>query len=199
MIKIQGKIPRNILVACSGGADSMAVVDFLRRNHNIEVIYLDHRTAHAHDAWIKVLDYSRKHGIPYHKIDISRPIDPKRSLEEQWREWRYKTFKHIGEPIITCHHLDDCVETWLFKSMHGHPTIIPYRNENVFRPFRLNRKRDLELWAQLHGVDFFHDPSNDDTRFMRNYIRHVLMPHALTVNPGLHKVIMKKVLLDEPN
>jgi asparagine synthetase B (glutamine-hydrolysing) len=38
MIKIQGKLPRSVYVACSGGADSMAIVDFLSRNHDVEVI-----------------------------------------------------------------------------------------------------------------------------------------------------------------
>ncbi len=80
--------------------------------------------------------------------------------------------------------------------MNGNPSIIPYRRNNVIRPFRLNRKKDLELWAQLHGVPYIDDPTNVDTVFTRNYIRHELMPHALRVNPGLHKVIKKKVLQD---
>jgi tRNA(Ile)-lysidine synthase len=65
------------------------------------------------------------------------------------------------------------------------------------RPFRKTRKRDLELWANLNNVPYITDPSNKDTSFRRNYIRHNLMPHALEVNPGLYKIISKKVLEDE--
>ena len=38
------------------------------------------------------------------------------------------------------------------------------------------------------------DPSNTDIKYMRNYIRHVMMPNALRVNPGLHKVLKKKII-----
>jgi tRNA(Ile)-lysidine synthase len=65
------------------------------------------------------------------------------------------------------------------------------------RPFRKTRKRDLELWANLNNVPYITDPSNSDIGFNRNYIRHELMPHALKVNPGLFKMISKRVADDE--
>jgi tRNA(Ile)-lysidine synthase TilS/MesJ len=46
-------------------------------------------------------------------------------------------------------------------------------------------------------VPWVEDDSNTDTCYTRNYIRHELMPHALEVNPGLHKVVKKKVLNDD--
>jgi tRNA(Ile)-lysidine synthase len=49
------------------------------------------------------------------------------------------------------------------------------------------------MWAELNGVPWIEDDSNLDTCYTRNYIRHELMPHALKVNPGLHKVVAKKV------
>jgi tRNA(Ile)-lysidine synthase len=77
--------------------------------------------------------------------------------------------------------------------MHGTGKIIPYANKNVIRPFRLNKKRELELWANLHGVEYIEDDSNADTCYTRNYIRHEMMPNVLRVNPGIHKTIAKKV------
>jgi tRNA(Ile)-lysidine synthase len=81
--------------------------------------------------------------------------------------------------------------------MNGTGKIIPYENKNVVRPFRLNKKKDLKLWCELKNVPFLEDKTNKDITFTRNYIRHKLMPHALKVNPGLHKVIKKKVINDE--
>ena len=82
--------------------------------------------------------------------------------------------------------------------MHGTGKIIPYsRNDRILRPFRLTRKRDLELWANLKSVPYIEDDSNADTCYTRNYIRHEMMPHVLRVNPGIHKVISKKVKDDE--
>jgi tRNA(Ile)-lysidine synthase len=141
MIKLQGKLPREVFVACSGGVDSMAVVDF-------------------------------------------------------WRKERYKFLHGINAEVITAHHLDDCVETWVWSSMHGTGKIIPYANKNVIRPFRLTRKRDFQLWADLKNVPYVEDDSNADTCYTRNYIRHEMMPHVLRVNPGIHKTIAKKVKED---
>jgi len=95
--------------------------------------------------------------------------------------------------VVTCHHLDDCVETWVWSSMHGTGKIIPYRRNGVIRPFRTTRKRQLELWAAMHNVPYLEDDSNADVCYTRNYIRHEMMPHVLRVNPGIHKTIAKKV------
>ena len=55
MIKLQGKLPRKIYVACSGGIDSMAALDFLKRNHDVFVLYFNHGTHHGMKA-MKFLD-----------------------------------------------------------------------------------------------------------------------------------------------
>jgi tRNA(Ile)-lysidine synthase len=77
--------------------------------------------------------------------------------------------------------------------MHGTPKIIPYSRQNVVRPFRATRKRDFELWANLNNIEHIEDDSNRDTCYTRNYIRHEMMPHVLRVNPGIHKLIAKRV------
>jgi tRNA(Ile)-lysidine synthase TilS/MesJ len=50
------------------------------------------------------------------------------------------------------------------------------------------------LWCVRKGVPTIDDPSNDDTKYRRNYIRHTIMPHVLAINPGIKKTIKKKVL-----
>ena len=197
MIKLQGKIPRKVMVAVSGGVDSMAVLDFLRRNHEVEVFHFNHGTEHSRQAELFVREYVQKNDLPFQIRGISKNTKPKNmSYEEWWREERYKwmdTYAQRHLPIITCHHLDDCVETWVWSSMHGTGKIIPYTRGNIVRPFRQTRKRDLELWAAMHNVPYLEDDSNADTCYTRNYIRHEMMPHILRVNPGIHKTIAKKV------
>ena len=199
MIKLQGKLPREVFVACSGGIDSMAVVDFLSRNHDVTLLFFDHGTETSNKALHFVSEYATKHGhaFMYGNIPPSMKFKaPKESWEEFWRIKRYEYFHSWNETIITAHHLDDCVETWVWSSMHGTGKIIPYRNKNVIRPFRLTRKRDFQLWANLKNVPHVEDDSNADTCYTRNYIRHEMMPHVLKVNPGIHKVIAKKVKED---
>jgi tRNA(Ile)-lysidine synthase TilS/MesJ len=50
------------------------------------------------------------------------------------------------------------------------------------------------LWCVRKGVPTITDPSNDDTKYRRNYIRHTMMPHVLAINPGIRKTIKKKIL-----
>lgn len=197
MIKLQGKLPRRLCVAVSGGVDSMVALDFLNRNHEVTVLHYHHGTAHADKAQQFVEDYCVKNKIEYLLAGVKDAV-PLSNKEAWWREQRYTFFDRFKHStVVTAHHLDDCIETWIFSSLNGTGKIIPYRRNHIVRPFRMNRKRDLQLWADLKGVPYIEDDSNTDTCYNRNYIRHELMPHALKVNPGLHTVILKKVKLDE--
>jgi len=197
MIKLQGKLPRQIWLACSGGVDSMAALDFLRRNHSVHVLHFNHGTAHGEQAQAFMERYCTENQIPLTIGEARGTVPPGPSREEWWREQRYAFFeKFFTVPVITCHHLDDCVETWVWSSMHGTGKWVPYRRKHVIRPFRLTRKRELTLWAQLNGVPWIEDDSNENIHYTRNYIRHEMMPHVLKVNPGIHKTIAKKVKED---
>jgi tRNA(Ile)-lysidine synthase len=198
MIKLQGKLPRELYLACSGGVDSMVALDFLRRNHDVRVLHFNHGTAHGDEAEKFVTQYCRQNDIAYIVDRVKGTIPPGNSKEAWWREKRYAFFdKYDVHPIVTAHHLDDCVETWVWSAMHGTPKIIPYRRNYVVRPFRLTRKRDFELWASMHQVPYVQDQSNENIHYTRNFIRHEMMSSVLKVNKGIHKVIAKKVKEDE--
>jgi len=198
LIKLQGKLPRKISVAVSGGVDSMVALDFLKRNHVVTVLHYNHNTGHSDEADSFVSRYCTDNGITFFKDKCKTTAPLGRSRECWWREQRYNFFnKHNDYPLVTAHTLDDCVETWIFSCLNGTGKIVPYRRNHVVRPFRKTRKRDLELWANLNNVPYITDPSNSDIGFNRNYIRHELMPHALKVNPGLFKMISKRVADDE--
>ena len=84
--------------------------------------------------------------------------------------------------------------------MHGEGKIIPYRNKNVIRPFMTNRKNEFIDWCERKKVDWIEDETNEtDITKTRNYIRNVIMPHVLKVNPGIHKVVKKKILAATEN
>jgi len=207
VIKLQGKLPREIYLACSGGVDSMVAYNFLSRNHDVILLYYHHGTEHGARAleFLEAFAKERNVGLLSNYLSSkdnfsafeTTPSKHKReSQEEYWRRIRYDWLERCtNRQIVTAHHLDDCVETWLMSSMHGTGKIVPYsRNNRVIRPFLLNRKRDLRLWARLNNIDYIEDESNADTTHLRNYIRHDLMPHVLHINPGIYKTIRKKVL-----
>lgn len=193
MIQIQGKLDRKVYVACSGGIDSMAVVDFLSRNHCVQILFFDHGNQFAKEELEFLCDTFGRENLQIGNITQKKTNSE--SWEEYWRTQRYAWFHSLPVEVITCHHLDDCVETWVFTALHGEPKVIPYRNLNVYRPFLLNPKAEFTNWCRNKNVKWIEDPSNSDVRFMRNFIRHQIIPQAMVVNPGLPKTI-RKLLLD---
>lgn len=204
MFRIQGKLPRNISVACSGGVDSMAIADFLQKNHNVTLLFFNHGTDTSKDALEFLNEYVDRKNYEFKSTptattlsikvaNIANPKKKRESLEEYWRKERYNFFYEQDQPVITCHHLDDCVETWIWSCFHGEGKIIPYYNRNVIRPFRLNKKSKFVNWCRRNNVSWIEDSSNQDTSYMRNFIRHEVVQKALVVNPGLHKVVSKKI------
>ena len=199
MIKLQGKVPRKVYVACSGGVDSMAALDFLKRKHDVFVLHFNHGTDYGFKALEFVSNYCADNDIGFltNVTGQEREKQARESQEESWRSIRYDWLERCTErQFVTGHHLDDCVETWVWSSMHGTGKWIPYRRNYVVRPFRLTRKRDLEMWCRLNNVPWIEDDSNEDIHYTRNYVRHEMMPNVLRVNPGIHKTIAKKVKQD---
>ena len=197
MIRILGNIPNDVTVACSGGPDSMAIVDFLRKGRkNVTVAYFDHGTAHGSQAREFIVDWCKKSKVPVitGSIFSSKPIE--KSLEEHWRDETYWWLICILSDIITGHHLDDCLEWYLVTSLHGNGRLIPYKRGNVIRPFLTTPKSSFVKWCDKNKVEYLNDPGNYDEKFMRPIVRHTIVPACLKVNPGLRKVIKKKVKKD---
>jgi tRNA(Ile)-lysidine synthase len=196
MIRIIGKIPSTITIACSGGIDSMVFTHFLLQGRKkVNLAYFNHDTQHSHKAQKFVENYANDNNLNLF-IGRVKGTKGKRSLEEFWRDERYDFLQRIGSDYtITCHHLDDCVETWLMSAFHGQTKLIPFqRNENIFRPFLMTSKKVIKEYAERKGVEWCEDPSNQKTNFMRNHVRHKVMPQVLVVNPGIRNTIRKKLI-----
>jgi tRNA(Ile)-lysidine synthase len=202
VIRLLGTLPTDIILACSGGPDSMGALDFLsRRRRNISVAYFDHGTPSSQQFLEVVREFTAPRGLELLVGCLTTVKGKGQSQEEHWRNARYAFLDDLSAarqniPIVTCHHLDDQVETWIWSSLHGNPRLIPYKRGNVIRPFLQVRKESLRVWCEDHDVRYIDDPSNDDTVHIRNLIRKEIVPQALRVNPGLHKVVKKLVIRD---
>ena len=195
MIKVLGKIPKGEFgIACSGGVDSMAILDFLLNGgYQPYVLYFNHNTEHGQVAEDFVTQYCQDKGL---KLFTGRTeLSPKSNKEKIWSDLRYEFFSKFDFPIITCHHLDDCVETYLFSCLRGFQSVIPYSKRNVIRPFLLNEKSVFYKWCEGKNVPFVEDESNLSVDYSRNRIRHNIVPEALLVNPGLKTVVRKMISL----
>jgi tRNA(Ile)-lysidine synthase len=199
MIKLLGKIPRKIGIAFSGGIDSVVVTKFLLAGkHDITLFYYNHMTEFGKQSEEFCYKFAEEHNLPIFSESLKEDCPKHMSMEEFWRTKRYEFFyKYYHYDIITCHHLDDQMENWIFTGLHGNPRLIPYKNKHFIRPFLLNRKEEFYRYAIRNEIeDWMEDPSNQDTDYMRNYIRQNVMKHALHINPGLPKVIRKKILTE---
>ena len=185
-------LPKSITIACSGGVDSMAVVDFLSRKHDVTIAHFNHGTQHGKKAAEFVAQYCNDNNLPMIVGHCLTEKEKEQSMEEYWRNERYRFLKGLG-PVITCHHLDDCVETYIWSSLHGTPKVIPLTRNNVIRPFLTTRKQEFIYWCESHNVPWIEDESNKNTRYTRNYVRNEMMPHVLKVNPGIHTLVKKIV------
>lgn len=200
MIRLLGKIPDVVAIGVSGGIDSMVGLDFLTRVpcRHIIAVHVNHGTEHANKAAEFVKDQCEKYNVEFYCNAEHRRVNLfSANREARWREMRYEIFDHFcatrDVPLITMHHLDDCLETWLFSTLNGKAKTIPYERRKVIRPFLLTKRKDIVDYATRHGVEYIDDPSNEDCSYMRNQIRHNIVPEVLKVNPGIHKMISKIV------
>jgi len=183
------------MVAVSGGPDSMAALDFLSRKKKVIAVHFNHETDHAYEAQDLVTSYCNQKDIQLILGKIQNPKKKGESQEEYWRNERYSFFNSLGEsPIITCHHLDDSVEWWLFTSFNGNPKLIPHIRGKYIRPFLLNRKTVFEDWCRRKNVRYLCDPSNRNSLYSRSRIRRDILPAVLLINPGIHTVLKKKII-----
>jgi tRNA(Ile)-lysidine synthase len=201
MIHLLDKIPNRVTVAVSGGLDSMVALDFLRNcdKRSVDVAYFNHGTRHGFEAEKFVKNFCFRNMLHCRTGKIDRKRKGDESQEEFWRNERYRFFSELRNdkaPIVTAHHLDDAVEWWVFTSLHGESKLMPYENSEfrVIRPFLTTPRSELEAWAKNKNVPFVEDPSNRSMKYMRNIIRHEIIPTALKINPGLATVVKKKIL-----
>lgn len=198
MLKLLNPIPKDVIVAFSGGVDSVAVTDFLSRKHNVTCAFFHHATSASDDAFEFVTKFCSDRSLPLviGHIDLDKPKEL--SMEEHWRNQRYRFLEDLPLPVITAHHLDDCIETYIFGSLHGQPKVIPNRRNNIVRPFLTTPKQSFLDWCLRKNLTWCDDQSNNNIKYMRNYIRKEIVPKALVVNPGLGKII-KKIIVDNLN
>lgn len=189
-----------VLVAVSGGADSMALLHLLHELHpeGLCAAHFDHgiRPDGGRDRAL-VESFCARRGIP---CDcgvgdvLARARVQKESLEEAARKLRYEFLEAAADRagatrIATAHTLDDHIETVLMRLLRGSGIRgiagIPARRGRIIRPLLSARRLDTVTYCHENSVPFREDPTNADTRFARNRIRHVVLPTLRRADPGV--------------
>jgi tRNA(Ile)-lysidine synthase len=191
---------RKVIVALSGGLDSVVLLHLLRFGSaevELSAAHFDHamRADSAADAlWVRGL--CRAWDVPLH---TARAEDPPRS-EAAARELRY-AFLHAAadqagaSAILTAHHADDQAETVLFRLARGTGLAglagIAERRGRLCRPLLQAMRADLEQYARENRLRWRDDPSNRDLRLVRNRIRHRILPELERATPGATRRIAR--------
>lgn len=187
-----------VLVALSGGADSMALLNVLYSIKNeysltLMAAHFNHgirgeEAKRDEDFCISVCENM---GVEIFVGRADVPLLAKQKgigVEECGRQERYAFFERVAPDakVATAHTLSDCEETFLFNlargaSLKGLTSIPPVRG-NIIRPLIDCSRDDIELYCEQNNIDFVTDSTNLSDEYTRNRLRHRVVPELKNVN-----------------
>ncbi|MGZ9736785.1 tRNA lysidine(34) synthetase TilS [Flavobacterium sp. GNP002] len=190
---------KKILLATSGGKDSMVMVHlFQQLDYKIGIAHCNFQLrgmesfgdqnfvqeyASANDIQVFITQFDTKAFAEDYKV----------STQVAARELRYNWFYELLETekfdyILTAHHADDNLETFLINLSRGTGleglTGIPEQNDRVIRPLLAFSQEEMEEYAKLNNIKWREDSSNASDKYLRNKIRHHLVPMLKELNPN---------------
>ena len=193
-----------IVCAVSGGADSMALLwamYLLKEEWNLDIsaAHFNHRLRGAEsdrdEAFVR--EFCDGYGIPLH-VGSGTIVPGKKGLEAAARDARYAFLRTLPGKIATAHTADDNAETLLMHLVRGTGLkglggIMP-QNGNVIRPMLSITRQEIEDFLAEYAVEHITDSSNNGDDFLRNRIRHHVMPLLKEENPKLSQNLSSMAL-----
>ena len=189
---------KKLLLAISGGIDSMVLLHlFQQSKFSIAIAHCNFqlRGIESFEDQKFVQTYAEENKIPFYStiFDTSSFAEDYRiSIQMAARELRYNWFYELIENenydyILTAHHADDNLETFIINLSRGTGldglSGIPAINDRVIRPLLCFSRQEIETYAKQNGVLWREDSSNASIKYMRNKIRHDLIPVLKDINP----------------
>ena|SRR6218665_4027573 len=199
---------KKLLLAISGGVDSMVLLELCRQAD------LDIRAAHcnyqlrgeesdADEEFVKKQCEEKDVLLFVNHFDTKKFAEEhKLSIQVVARHLRYEWFNTLlinndYDYILTAHHLDDSLETFLINLTRGSGldglTGIPQQNGNIIRPLLPFSRNEIEVFAKENIIQWREDSSNASDKYLRNKLRHDLIPVLKELNPSLLNSFEKTV------
>ncbi|BBP61245.1 tRNA lysidine(34) synthetase TilS [Pseudomonas sp. St316] len=179
-------------IAFSGGLDSTVLLHLLvslsktQTLPPLNAIHVHHGLQSVADAWpAHCRSVCEALGVPLQVVNVQ--VRPGASVERAAREARYGAFHAAtqgNEVLLTAQHRDDQAETLLFRLLRGAgvrglsamPRQRALGQGYLLRPLLDVSRAELEIYATQQGLSWIDDPSNDDHRYARNYLRQRVFP-----------------------
>ena len=204
--------PDRYVIALSGGLDSTVLAHALaatreRHGKSLLAVHVDHQLQAESGRWS---DYCRKLADRFRIEFMAETISVDRSgssgLEAAAREARYAVLqRHVrgGDWLLSAHHRNDQAETLLLNLMRGSGpaglagigSLTPFGAGWLARPLIDVSRAALEAYAAAQDLGWLEDPSNDDLRFDRNYLRHDVLPALEQRWPGVVERLARSAAL----
>lgn len=205
-----------VLLAVSGGLDSVVMCElFHKANLNFGIAHCNFqlRDKESDEDETFVESLAAHYNVSFHTTTFktaSLAKKSKTSIQVTARELRYKWFEAIRQEydynyIATAHHLNDSIETFLINfargtgisGLHG---ILP-KQQYIIRPLLFATREELETFAKKQKLNFREDSSNASDKYVRNKIRHHIVPVLKEINPGFEKTAAVTIqrLIDTEN
>lgn len=194
-----------LIVGCSAGPDSMALLHYLKNNINKEIVcaHINHnvrKESKNEEQYLK--KFCKNRGIIFESVTLGKFVE--NNFENEARRKRYEFYetiinKYEAKYLFLAHHGDDLIETVLMKINRGSnlegyagiKRISKKKNYYIVRPFLEYTKQDLIYYNERHGVKYFIDKSNFDLKYTRNRFRHNILSQLKKENPKIHKMFVK--------
>ncbi|WP_233900662.1 tRNA lysidine(34) synthetase TilS [Tenacibaculum piscium] len=197
---------KKLLIAISGGLDSVVLTHLLAQlKYDISLAHcnfqLRNEASNLDEVFVENL--SEKLKIPVFSIQFDTlEYAKKQQLSTQLsaRKLRYDWFEKLSENhafdyVLTAHHADDNLETFLINLTRGTGldglTGIPAVNGNIVRPLLKFSRAEIQKYALENNIKWREDASNAETKYVRNKIRHQIIPVLKELNPSLLKTHQK--------
>ncbi|MBK8601438.1 MAG: tRNA lysidine(34) synthetase TilS [Flavobacterium sp.] len=189
---------KKLLLAISGGVDSMVLLHLFQQiKFPIAVAHCNFqlRGLESFEDQKFVQDYAESNNIPFYSTIFDTNAfaeDYQVSIQMAARELRYHWFYELLDSesydyIVTAHHADDNLETFIINLSRGTGldglSGIPAVNDKVVRPLLNFSREEIEAYANKNNVPWREDSSNASTKYLRNKIRHELVPILKEINP----------------
>jgi len=201
---------RYLLVACSGGADSIVLLDILEKycNRHSKVLVCAHinhglRAAESDADEQFVRDYCQRRQIiiECRQVDTNREKNLKKAgVEAAARDLRYVALRAIAaayQPtkIFVAHNQNDQAETVLLKLIRGAGTrglaAMQFVNEDIVRPLLGISRAAIEQYCTDNNINYCFDQSNNDINYLRNSVRKTLLPLLTEYNPNIVQTLSR--------
>lgn len=197
-----------ILLAVSGGVDSMVMYDlFFKGGYEIAVAHCNFslRGEEADGESEMVRRIAEERGTPFHFVrfdTLGVMRETGKSMQETARALRYGWFETLAveygyTKIAVAHNVNDSVETFFINSIRGCGVRglagITIARDKIIRPISYLTRGEIEHYAEKKGVEYRNDSSNDSIKYLRNKIRHLLIPKIEEFAPDYLSVMAENM------